>query len=74
MFFGGCALRCAFCQNYELSRAQTGEAVSAARLAQVFSELEERGAENINLVTAAHFVPQLLGGVPPVPPEDPRRV
>lgn len=60
VFFGGCALRCAFCQNYELSRAQTGEAVSAARLAQVFSELEERGAENINLVTAAHFVPQLL--------------
>ena len=60
VFFGGCALRCAFCQNYELSRAQTGEAVSAARLAQVFSELEERGAENINLVTASHFVPQLL--------------
>lgn len=60
VFFGGCALRCAFCQNYELSRAQCGREVSAKELAAVFCELEERGAENINLVTASHFVPQLL--------------
>ena len=60
VFFGGCALRCAFCQNYELSRARCGREVSAKELAAVFCELEERGAENINLVTASHFVPQLL--------------
>lgn len=60
VFFGGCALRCVFCQNYALSRAKTGKRVSARQLADVFRELEERGAENINLVTAAHFVPHLL--------------
>lgn len=60
VFFGGCALRCVFCQNYGLSRARAGEEVSAKRLADVFRELEGMGAENINLVTAAHFVPQLL--------------
>ncbi len=60
VFFGGCALRCVFCQNYALSRAQTGTEIDAKRLAAVFAELEERGAENINLVTPSHFAAQLL--------------
>lgn len=60
VFFSGCALRCAFCQNYEISRAVTGRPVSPEELAAIFRELEEAGAENINLVTAAHYVPQLL--------------
>lgn len=61
VFFTGCALRCVFCQNFELSRGKTGKEVSERQLAAIFQELEERGAENINLVTAAHYVPQLLG-------------
>lgn len=60
VFFSGCALRCAFCQNFELSRAKRGKEVTPEALADIFRELEERGAENINLVTASHFVPQLL--------------
>lgn len=60
VFFSGCALRCAFCQNLELSRAKRGKEVTPEALADIFRELEERGAENINLVTASHFVPQLL--------------
>ena len=59
IFFSGCALRCAFCQNFELSRAKTGKEISARELADIFAELEEAGAENINLVTASQFVPQL---------------
>ena len=60
VFFSGCALRCAFCQNEAISRGGCGEAVSIRRLADIFRELEEQGAHNINLVTAAHFVPAVL--------------
>lgn len=60
VFFSGCALRCAFCQNETISRGGCGEAVSIQRLADIFRELEDQGAHNINLVTAAHFVPAIL--------------
>ena len=60
VFFSGCALRCAFCQNEAISRGGCGEAVSIRRLADIFRELEGQGAHNINLVTAAHFVPAVL--------------
>ena len=60
VFFSGCALRCVFCQNHEISRAAVGEECDDERLIGIFRELEERGAENINLVTASHFAPQLL--------------
>ena len=64
VFFGGCSLGCAFCQNYALSHGQAGNEVSARELSHIFAELEEMGAENINLVTASHYVPQLLEEVP----------
>ena len=60
VFFSGCALRCAFCQNYEISHAQAGEELTARQLAALFQKMEEMGAANINLVTAAHYIPQLV--------------
>ena len=60
VFFSGCNLRCVFCQNYEVSRAQRGKAVSPAELAEIFQRLEEAGAENVSLVTAGHFIPYLV--------------
>lgn len=60
IFFTGCNLRCAFCQNYEVSRAQRGKAISARELVDIFKELEDKGAENISLVTPSHLVPYLL--------------
>ena len=60
IFFSGCALRCAFCQNYEISHAQAGEELTAKQLAALFQKMEEMGAANINLVTAAHYIPQLV--------------
>ena len=60
VFFSGCALRCAFCQNEAISHGGAGETISVRRLADVFRELEEQGAHNINLVTAAQFVPQVI--------------
>lgn len=60
IFFCGCNLRCAFCQNYEVSRAQRGKEITPAQLADIFHELEELGAENVSLVTPAHVVPYLV--------------
>lgn len=60
VFFSGCALGCAFCQNEAISHGGAGETVTEERLAEIFRELEAQGAHNINLVTASHFVPAVL--------------
>lgn len=57
VFFGGCSLRCAFCQNYEVSRAKRGKELSPKELTEIFLRLEEAGAENIDLVTPDHIAP-----------------
>jgi len=60
VFFGGCNLRCAFCQNYELSHAAKGKTVDGARLTKIFLDLQERGAHNLNLVTPTQYARQLV--------------
>ena len=60
VFFAGCALRCVYCQNHDLIRSGAGIPVSAQRLQDIFFELKEKGAANINLVTPDHFIPQIL--------------
>ena len=60
VFFSGCNLRCAFCQNEPISHGGQGETVTPGRLAEIFAELEAQGAHNINLVTPTHFVPAIL--------------
>lgn len=55
MFFSGCNLRCAFCQNYEISRECKGVEISEKRLMEIFESLIEQGAENINLVNPTHY-------------------
>ena len=56
VFFVGCSLRCEFCQNRVISRAdRVGRAVSPKELADIFLSLEAEGAHNINLVTPTHF-------------------
>ena len=52
-----------FCQNRELSSGGLGKEISEERLAEVFLELQEQGAANINLVTGEHFVPGILEGL-----------
>lgn len=59
VFFSGCALKCVFCQNFELAHAEAGKKVSTERLAEIFTELQEKGANNINLVTPDHYIPVL---------------
>ncbi len=60
IFFGGCHLRCVFCQNYEVSRAKRGKEISPKELTNIFRALEDMGADNINLVTPDH-VSHLIG-------------
>lgn len=60
VFFSGCALHCVFCQNRKIAQGNAGRTVSGGRLAEIFLSLQEQGANNINLVTAGHFVPQLI--------------
>ena len=60
VFFSGCTLRCCFCQNYKISRAPQGKSISSERLAEIFLELQEQDAHNINLVTATHYLPWIL--------------
>ncbi len=60
VFFSGCGLKCVFCQNESISHGGEGKIVSVKRLAEIFRELEAAGAHNINLVTAAQFVPAVI--------------
>ncbi len=60
VFFCGCSLKCVFCQNYELSRSETGKEITPLELANIFKELEDMGAHNINLVTPAHFATEIV--------------
>lgn len=59
VFFSGCNLRCVYCQNHEIAQGK-GREITASRLSDIFLELQEEGAHNINLVTPAHFVPQII--------------
>ena len=60
VFFSGCSLHCAFCQNNDISLKNKGRAVSSATLAEIFKRLEGEGAHNINLVTPTHYVHSIL--------------
>ena len=60
IFFSGCNLRCAFCQNYEVSRAKRGKAITPSELADIFKQLEDMGADNVSLVTPSHLTPYLV--------------
>ncbi len=60
VFFCGCNLRCAFCQNYEVSRAKRGKELTPSGLADVFKTLEDMGADNISLVTPTHLALHLI--------------
>ena len=56
VFFSGCNLRCVFCQNREISAEGAGTEISVERLSDIFLELQEQGANNINLVTPTHYL------------------
>lgn len=60
IFFSGCNLKCCYCQNHKLSHDNFGKSISVERLSEIILELQEKGANNINLVTAVMYVPQII--------------
>lgn len=63
VFFSGCGLGCVYCQNQALSADGFGKEITVQRLAEIFRELEGRGAENINLVTPTHYAPSIIAAL-----------
>lgn len=59
IFFSGCNMGCIFCQNKAISGGSIGKEVSTDRLREIFYELIDGGADNINLVTPTHFIPEI---------------
>lgn len=59
VFFSGCNLQCVFCQNHDIALGKSGRPLTLERLSRIFLELQDKGAVNINLVTAGHFLPQV---------------
>ncbi|MGN0242185.1 MAG: radical SAM protein [Candidatus Weimeria sp.] len=60
VFFSGCNLKCVFCQNEKIRDGIVGKEITEERLSDIFLELQEKGANNINLVTAGHFLPKVI--------------
>lgn len=60
VFFSNCNMNCIYCQNYEISQEGIGKEISIEKLANIFILQQEKGVENINLVTPTTYVPQII--------------
>ena len=63
VFFSGCGLGCAYCQNRAISRGEAGAEITVERLSDIFLELQSAEAANINLVTGTQFAPSILSAL-----------
>lgn len=64
VFFSGCSLGCGYCQNAPISLYGKGRTVTVAQLRRIFVNLIEQGVHNLSLVTATHFLPDILQALP----------
>jgi len=63
IFFSNCNMNCVYCQNYEISQQGLGTEITIKRLAEIFIEQQEKGVENINLVTPTSYVIQIIEAI-----------
>ncbi len=63
VFFSGCTLKCVYCQNYDISEKSFGKEITTARLGEIFFELQQQGAHNINLVSPTPYIPQIIEAI-----------
>lgn len=63
IFFSNCNLGCLFCQNYELSHESFGKVIRMEELAEIMINLQNKGAENINLVSPTIYIPLLAEAI-----------
>ena len=69
VFFSGCALRCCFCQNRQISQERFGKAISVSQLSEILLRLQEQGAETLDLVTGSHYAPWIAESLQQVKPQ-----
>ena len=65
VFFGGCTLKCKYCQNAAISCGPVGQPMDSRQLRAAFEELISQGAENIDLVTPTHYLPTIVPALSP---------
>lgn len=63
VFFTGCNMRCKFCQNYKVSQNLIGKEIEIEELSDIFIKLQEKGANNINLVTGFMYIPHIVKSI-----------
>lgn len=63
VFFSGCNLACRYCQNYDISIGGFGKEITVEQLADIFVNLQNDGAHNINLVTPTPYLPQIIEAI-----------
>lgn len=63
VFFSGCSLHCVFCQNEKISHGKVGQEITIEELAGLYIDLQNQGANNINLVTGTHYIPEIVESV-----------
>lgn len=63
VFFSGCPLKCVYCQNRTIAIGGTGKDITTERLSEIFLELQQKGACNINLVTPTHYILQIIAAL-----------
>lgn len=63
IFLTHCNLRCAFCQNFDISQERDGQRVTTAQMAEIMLNLQQAGCHNINFVTPTHYAPQIIESV-----------
>lgn len=63
VFFSGCSMHCVYCQNEDIAQGLIGKEIPKERLVEIFLELQEKEANNINLVTPTQYVPHIVWAV-----------
>lgn len=63
IFFTYCNSRCMFCQNFDISQLEHGREISEDGIADLYLALQQRGCHNVNFVTPAHYIPQIVGAL-----------
>lgn len=63
IFFSGCNLNCKFCQNYEISQLGKGIEITIEELSDIFIKQQNKGVNNINLVTPTMYVYQIIEAI-----------
>lgn len=63
IFFSGCNLKCCYCQNYSISRGEVGKIITVERLSEIYLDLQDKGAHNINLVNPTLFTDSIIESI-----------